>query len=321
MVTTVNPSNTVAFPSEKTTAPANKRVARDSQTNLRLQLSNLLQTTLDLDQVLQFFFEQVQTQIPLGSMSFNNEKLTNAITLGKSGRHNCHYNLVTGQDQGTLGELSFSRGTKFKETELQLLELLITCLICPIRNALMYRDALQSAQKDPLTGAGNRLALENTMEREIALAKRYQQPLSILVIDIDNFKKINDNYGHSAGDCVLKDVSRQLSLCCRESDASYHSYRFGGEEFVVLLSNTNNQGALIAAERIRRAIEGMETNYNNERIKVTASVGTSSLLLDDSVTSLFDRADKALYKAKQNGRNQTVTAQELAIDDSELLNF
>jgi diguanylate cyclase (GGDEF)-like protein len=307
MVTTVNNSNTVAFPAPRSAATRKRFIKADQHTGIKLQLSNLLQTTLELPQVLQLFFEEVNHNIPLESLAYRSEKIAENFEYGKPSRHSCHYKLVTSQD--TLGELSFSRSKRFTEKELQLLELLIGCLICPIRNALMYREAIQSALRDPLTGSGNRLALENTLDREISLARRHKHPLSMLVIDIDKFKAINDNYGHTAGDCVLKDVAKQLAQCCRDTDATYRAYRFGGEEFVILLNNTDTQGALIVAERIRTCVEAMTTCYDHQSIKVTVSVGAASLASDDTMSSLFKRADHALYQAKDNGRNQVVKAQ------------
>lgn len=304
MVTTVQFSNTVAFPSPKNTSRTKRAPNADQQIALRLRLSNLLQTTLELPRVLQLFFDEVQLCLSISGLNYRHEKVNGSIDLGKNSNHSCHYKLITEKDG--LGELSFTRGKRFSDKELQLLETLIGSLICPIRNALLYAEAIQTALKDPLTGAGNRLALETTLEREIGLAVRHKQPLSVLVVDIDKFKIVNDSFGHIAGDYVLKDVARQLAQCCRDTDATYRAYRFGGEEFVVLLNNTDNEGALIAAERVRSCIEQMTTTYEDRSIEVTVSVGISSLKPDDNMSSLFERADKALYAAKDKGRNQVV---------------
>lgn len=312
MVTTVQNTNTVAFPNGQGPATRKRVLGTEDNTELRLQLSNLLQTTLELPQVLQLFFDEVQHTIALDSLNYRSEKNHVNIDIGDSARHSCHYKLITSQD--SLGELSFTRGKRFSDGELHLLEQLIGCLICPIRNALLYREAIQSALRDPLTGSGNRLALENTLEREISLAQRHQNPLSVLVVDIDNFKTINDSYGHAAGDCVLKEVARQLAQCCRDTDATYRAYRFGGEEFVILLNNTDTGGALILAERIRAGIETTTTRHDQQTISVTVSIGASSLIAADTMSSLFERADRALYRAKQNGRNRVVDAQQCEPD-------
>lgn len=316
MVTTVHSTNTVAFPTDKRSKGSKNVLLPKHYPELRAQLTNLLQTTLELPKVLEIFFNTVQHHLSINSMHYRYSKLLTNVELGKSSRHNCHYKLATQEDM--LGDLSFSRSQPFEEKELQLLEQLISCLICPMRNALLYREALQSALRDSLTGAGNRLALENTLEREISLAYRHKLPLSILVVDIDKFKQINDTYGHTAGDCVLKDVVKLLSQGCRETDSAYRAFRLGGEEFVLILNNTSTDGAIIAAERIRHHVEGMSTSYDGNAIRVTVSVGVATLLEGENMSMLFSRADKALYEAKNNGRNQVINALTLLQEPSDI---
>ncbi len=301
MVPTLQQSNTVAFPPEKSVRARQRIIDANEHVSTRLNLSNMLQTTLDLTQVLQLFYQEVAGSLAVDSLHYKNEKTGNQVDLGKRNRHSCHYNLITQKD--SLGEIVFSRGKRFSEEELEKLEMLLSTLICPIRNALMYQEAIRTALKDPLTGVGNRLALDATLEREIGLAKRHKSPLSVLVIDIDYFKSVNDRYGHTTGDCVLKDVARQLVDCCRDTDATY---RYGGEEFVIILNNTNAKGAHVSAERIRQRIEAMSTTYDEQLISVTTSIGVAELLSSDNMGSLFERADQALYQAKDSGRNKTV---------------
>ena len=305
MASNVQNSNTVAFPAEKSIRARQRLIDSKQHTGTRLRLSNMLQTTLDLTQVLQLFFDEAKNTLSVGSLKYKNEKTNNHLEMGRRCRHSCHYKLITQKDN--LGELVFTRSKRFSEEELQLLEMLLGSLVCPIRNALMYQEAIQTALKDPLTGTGNRLALESTLGREIGLAARHSQPLSILVIDIDHFKSINDRFGHTTGDCVLQDVANQLMDSCRDTDATY---RYGGEEFVVILNRTDREGAIISAERIRQQIAEMTTAYGEQEISVTVSIGISSLQPKDSLNTLFDRADKALYEAKSAGRNRVALAQE-----------
>lgn len=305
MVTTVQNSNTVAFP-KSGNAAQRKQDQAQKHASTQLHLSSALQTTLDLQQILQLFFNELQMVITLGSLGYRNEKYQISQDFGKTSKHSCHYNLVVNNDN--LGDLVFTRSKRFSEDELELMELLIGCLICPVRNALMYKDALLSALQDPLTGVGNRVALETTLSREIGLAQRHQQPLSLLVIDIDHFKSVNDNFGHAAGDCVLKDIAAQLNLCCRDTDAIY---RFGGEEFVIILNKTNLEGAITIAERLRARIEESSTTFGDNAIHVTISAGVAMLRDEDTMNTIFDRADRALYEAKDKGRNLTVNAEEL----------
>ena len=126
--------------------------------------------------------------------------------------------------------------------------------------------------------------------------------LSILMIDIDFFKNINDTYGHAAGDIVLEEVAKIIKSCTRNADTAA---RYGGEEFVVMLNNTSASAAMAVAERIRRSIEEKSIVYDGKKINVTISIGVSSYNFDlESAKAIVDRADKALYESKQNGRNR-----------------
>ncbi len=164
--------------------------------------------------------------------------------------------------------------------------------------------ARQKATHDPLTGLPNRLAYEDRFTTELARWKRYKTPFSLVIWDIDFFKKINDNFGHKAGDKTLILIAKLLSKHCRETD---FVSRFGGEEFTMLLSNTTTEQALHSANNIRKIIEKTAFNSNGKKITITISCGITQLTENDSSESAFIRADKALYEAKNNGRNQCTT--------------
>lgn len=128
-----------------------------------------------------------------------------------------------------------------------------------------------------------------------------KETLSILMIDIDLFKNINDTYGHAAGDIVLEEVAKIIKSCTRNADTAA---RYGGEEFVVMLNNTAASAAMAVAERIRKSVEEKSVMYDGKKINVTISIGVSSYNFDlESAKSIVERADKALYESKQNGRN------------------
>ena len=304
MVRTVR-NNTVAFPAKKSALARQRMAELDQYAAAQLRLSNILQSSLELPKILELFFEEAQKALKIDSLAYTNEETQNHFDYGNGQRNSCRYKLITQRDN--LGELAFTRKERFSEDELQNLETMLNTLVCPIRNALAYQNALDIAMKDPLTGAGNRLAMETTLGREIGLAARHQFPLSILVVDIDHFKQVNDNHGHAKGDIVLKNVARELMNSCRDTDATF---RFGGEEFVVVLNRTDREGARISAERIREQIADMNNRYSDQDIDVTASIGISTLQPKDSINSLFERADKALYEAKRQGRNRVVAAKE-----------
>jgi diguanylate cyclase len=161
--------------------------------------------------------------------------------------------------------------------------------------------AQKHARTDPLTGLANRLAYDERLNLEIARWKRYQTPLSLMVCDIDHFKKINDTFGHKSGDKTLILIGQLLSDHCRETD---FICRFGGEEFVMLLPNTHASEALKTAEKLRKVVESTAFHASGKKIVITLSCGLTELLETDTPGSVFKRADKALYQAKNKGRNQ-----------------
>jgi len=162
----------------------------------------------------------------------------------------------------------------------------------------------QIATTDSLTGALTRRAFEVEVTREYRRNSRYQHGLSVIVVDVDHFKKINDNYGHAAGDLVLKNVVLQLKQSLREVD---FLGRMGGEEFVVGLPETDVDSATIVAERLRETIAGVAVVSDGDTINVTASFGVAGLnRADRDWKQMLGRADVALYRAKQEGRNRCV---------------
>ncbi|MFL0797209.1 MAG: GGDEF domain-containing protein [Cellvibrionaceae bacterium] len=271
----------------------------------RWQLVQQLQSSLDIELVLTYFFKALQQQVAVSSLNYSQSPQKIDLSFGKKDTHTCDYNLKT--DTEILGTIEVSRNKRFSEKELSLVESLISTLILPLRNALHYRAALQTALHDPLTGLGNRIALQTTLDREMMLSERHNQPLSLLVIDLDHFKKINDTMGHNMGDAVLTHTAKLMQNTCRNSDVCY---RYGGEEFVILLSNTNAAGAELIAERIRRVVEETPVEYNKREAIITASIGIAHYQNGDTTESLFERADKAMYIAKSTGRNQVANAIE-----------
>lgn len=175
-------------------------------------------------------------------------------------------------------------------------------------------DGLQNtlsriALTDPLTGALNRRALKEAVSREIARAKRTGLPLSLIITDLDHFKKINDTYGHQAGDAVLSHTVKSFHELLRTEDLLA---RFGGEEFVVVLPGVHMTDGFFVAERLRLACEKTRLFYENQSISVTSSFGMagfSDRVLD--FETLIRQADEALYRAKKEGRNRVVLFEEM----------
>lgn len=158
------------------------------------------------------------------------------------------------------------------------------------------------SQKDPLTGAYNRRYFDEQAKVECARAHRYGQALTVLMLDLDKFKQVNDTHGHAAGDEVLKAVVRVGHRTLRKSDVLA---RYGGEEFVILLPHAGVTESTMLAERLRKAIEETVIPVDSLNLKVTVSIGASTLAEQESdITPMLARADQALYTAKANGRNR-----------------
>ncbi len=172
-------------------------------------------------------------------------------------------------------------------------------------------ETQQQAYRDVLTGIPNRQAYEERIAEEIARCRRYGSKLCMVVWDIDKFKSVNDNYGHAAGDRVLKIVAETLYAQTRETD---FLARFGGEEFVMLLTETDLDSTKIVAEKLREIIAETPFHFRDNEVPVTISGGISELGKDETANSLFERADKALYAAKENGRNRIELAEPQTTD-------
>ena len=266
-------------------------------------ISSALQTTLDFNKLIQNFSSKIATMVPHSAYIYSNKEFGLEIKNGVFSRHSCSYSLKVEDQQ--LGELKLMRSHKFDIADLELLETLLCCLIYPLKNATLYQQALRMAYTDPLTQTSNRAAFDDYIKREISLAGRHSKSLSIVFLDVDYFKHINDQYGHECGDVALTSVAKWIKECLRSSDAVF---RFGGEEFVIILSETDLVGAELVAERIRNNIANHTLSHNMQAINITASLGVSELRGNDTVDALVKRADGAMYKAKKNGRNQVVLA-------------
>lgn len=169
----------------------------------------------------------------------------------------------------------------------------------------MYSQTRYMSVTDPLTGLYNRRHFEENLEREFLRASRYKSNLSFAIIDVDYFKKVNDTFGHSTGDYVLKEVAYLILQTFRKTDMVF---RYGGEEFAVIITETPLEKAVIPLERLRKSIENYPFNYDGKNIKVTVSIGACEVNEKiQTVHELFENADKALYNAKENGRNQVKT--------------
>ena len=281
-------------------------IEKNTSENNLSHLSHLLQLSLDTEKILQLFFKQIKHDFKLSKLLYTNNQgnqntnilLDNKITPVKFNIKNVKkYELFYQQEY--LGELNLISQVKLNPAKNIELKSYINLLILPLRNSLLYTKALKNTRIDPLTQTGNRLALFEDLNYHFNFSIRCNTPLSIIFIDIDFFKQINDQYGHILGDKILIHLSQNLKNIIRKSDMVY---RFGGEEFVILLENTNQNGVLSLAKKFKSFFN---TNKIHD-LNVTISMGIATRDSSDSIESLIDRADRALYKAKANGRNKFV---------------
>ncbi|GGB48141.1 sensor domain-containing diguanylate cyclase [Shewanella inventionis] len=170
-----------------------------------------------------------------------------------------------------------------------------------------YKEKLFEHQKlnllDPLTQLSNRTALEDRMEQEYRNHMRYKTPLWIAITDIDHFKSINDNFGHSTGDKTLQVIAMALKNSLRDSE---FVARYGGEEFVLLLPDITDEHISLMLNRVREKIKNIPFKFKNQRITVTLSIGAAQVMENETLEEAFERADAALYQAKNNGRDRVV---------------
>ncbi len=175
------------------------------------------------------------------------------------------------------------------------------------RESQRTQEALEEqrhkATHDPLTGLPNREAYSERAYHEMQRFKRYCRPLTLAICDIDYFKKINDSYGHQAGDKVLKLIAKVVSTRLRKVD---FIARFGGEEFVLLMPETTAEQAFKVLDKIRSAVGNTPFRFKEDPVQITISFGMSAFVQEDTLESVFERADKALYKAKSEGRNRCI---------------
>lgn len=216
--------------------------------------------------------------------------------------------VLGGAEVGRIALAPATRG--LSRDDQRLLSLVAAELGGPAQMAALYEDARRLATTDMLTSLLNRRAFLDAIERERARSDRHAFPLSLLLLDVDHFKRINDERGHAAGDIVLQGIARVLVSVARKSD---FVARWGGEEFVLALPQTSEAGARIAAERVRRAVAGEvhAAHDGGEPLRVTVSVGVASASAPWSVDRLIGAADAAMYAAKLRGRDCVEVASDL----------
>jgi diguanylate cyclase (GGDEF)-like protein len=211
---------------------------------------------------------------------------------------------VQDDEQRILGLLSVESETPNQflgEAETMLSTLLGNASVA-ITRARLYQKMEMAATTDGLTLLNNHRTFQEQLSKEVERSRRYQRPLSLLILDIDHFKQFNDTYGHPVGDLVLKEIAACIRQSIRLNDIAA---RYGGEEFAVIIPESNEEGAMVIAERIRRTVEQTSVVSLDKKLTVTISIGCATMPLHaQTKEALIDCADKALYFSKDNGRNR-----------------
>lgn len=271
----------------------------DSPEKISSKIALSLQTTLDLTRLIEIFSAEVGALIVHQGIRYSFDDFELDLKVGQQARHACSYHLNIGDEP--LGKLTFRRNQKFTDAEIEVLEQLLTTLLYPLRNALLYEDALELSSKDQLTGICNRSTLDLMLKHELSHTQRQGSTFTLLIMDIDHFKSVNDNHGHIVGDCALKAVANMFSTRKRNGD---FLFRYGGEEFVIIMHDVDQDEARQQAEYIRSYIESHPCICAETQLNITISIGGSISMEHEAPETLLSRADQALYRAKNNGRNR-----------------
>ena len=196
--------------------------------------------------------------------------------------------------------LADKSGADFGEVDIALIELLSQLVGASIGNVKLFEKMQRQASTDGLTGLVNHRTFYEILEKELWRSKRYGGRISLIMVDVDNLKKVNDTHGHRACDRVISEVSRRIKGCIRQIDIAA---RYGGDEFAVILPNTVLSDAKIVADRMLAAVAGRPTTWNKEDIPLSISVGLGEYDADTNPEDVTSKSDEALYRAKQAGKN------------------
>ena len=266
-----------------------------------LQVMNVLQSTLDINILLELFDSETRKISSHSYLSYKNSSEKINISFGEIIEEKLIYDLKL--NNNSLGILVISRNTEFNKWEIDKINNLVSILIQPINNALLYKQAITNASIDPITNLNNRMLFNKIIDQEIDFAKRHKQKLLLMMLDLDNFKKVNDQYGHNTGDLLLKNIGEILVNLMRRSDLVF---RYGGDEFCIILRNTSLDGATILANRVRKNISNKNFDCSDIEIEASVSIGLVKLHDDDNAIKFTERADNLLYEAKNSGRDNVI---------------
>ncbi len=219
-------------------------------------------------------------------------------SVSRDGHYAYKWVFETIDDAGIL--LILKKGQELSDLEMELVNQSIEILADSLKRGLDYEDLFERASNDPLTGLANRRVFDDRITGMIDSARRYNRPLTMILMDLDKFKNINDSLGHQVGDEVLISVANVLSHAVRSTDLLV---RMGGDEFVLVLDNTDVKSARILAERLCAGVDALDV-WASQHIKLGISIGLAEMQEDETLTQWFERTDDILYNAKAEGRGR-----------------
>jgi diguanylate cyclase (GGDEF)-like protein len=269
-----------------------------------LRFLQVISASLDLDQILSTLNRFLEKLVDHSGWQYRHAECDIELEGGQRDHHQLEYELTASGEQ--IGTFSLMRGCRFSESDQARIESLLGLAIPPLHNALRYRAVVQLVERDPLTGLSNRRALSRQAVQWLADAIRHHRPLSMLVLDVDDFKSINDTFGHPEGDRLLISIADILRANTRASDLCV---RMGGDEFAVVLPGADLDHAMRCAERIRLTIAASAIDTpSGDSIRGSVSIGVATFVEGMDLDALCHRADAALYAAKRAGCNRVLAS-------------
>lgn len=254
------------------------------------QLLEHLQCTLEIDKLLNIFAIEAGKYVNFSGLYFQKAGLKVAMRGSEPAKKERKYEIKINNE--FIGELNYAIKSPISLKNHETLVKLHQYLAYPLRNAVMYHQAMQLALEDALTGLGNRRQFDEQLKRAMHQANRQQSHVGLIVGDLDKFKQINDTYGHKTGDKILIHFSQVIKNSIRDSDSAF---RFGGDEFAILVEQANENVLTLIETRINQTLSNDEmlAKYN-----ITCSLGATFMTRADNEHSFFERADNNLYKQK-----------------------
>lgn len=257
----------------------------------RLLILQKFQGKLELGLIFEIFAREVEKQIDISRLVWSFEETTTLIRRGQATPNRQTFVLRFGDHE--LGKLQYATPYPLDKDEISLLHTYHRLFAGPLINAIEYRRVKNMALRDYLSGLGNRSCFEQDIQQAIAMSERRNVGLVLMMFDLDNFKQVNDKYGHLDGDKVIRRFATLLKQAVRSSD---RCYRIGGDEFAVLLQPATDQSALHVSQRVEQLMQEEPTLRN---LRIGASIGFAEYQKGDTSTTLVDRTDRQLYRHKR----------------------